>query len=149
MTKSKERLRGSPGFTLIELLLVLLIIGVLAGLVVPRFAKRSEEARLSAARVDVEANIATALDLYELDAGQFPTTGQGLEALLTEPASPPFPTKWNGPYVRGGLPTDPWGNPYTYACPSQRRNADYDLSSNGPDGTQGGGDDITNWDDSP
>ncbi|MBZ0269038.1 type II secretion system major pseudopilin GspG [bacterium] len=141
---SRADTQRSPGFTLIELLLVLLIIGLLAGLVVPRFAGRSEDAKVSAARVDIEANIPTALELYELDAGQFPTTEQGLSALVEEPSIPPFPRKWNGPYVRGGTPVDPWGNDYVYTSPSHRRGADYDLVSAGADGALGGSDDLTN-----
>lgn len=146
----RPRRRGperSRAFTLVELLLVLLIIGILAGLAIPRFAKRSEQAKVAAARADIEANIATALDLYELDNGRFPTTSQGLEALVEEPRIPPFPTNWNGPYLRGSIPVDPWRHRYVYRCPSQRGNADYDLLSFGPDGAEGGGDDVKNWED--
>ena len=103
------------------------------------------ESRVAAAKADVAANIATALELYELDNRQFPTTEQGLAALAAEPTAPPFPEKWNGPYVRGGVPKDPWGQDYVYRSPSSRKNADYDLFSMGPDGAEGGGDDITSW----
>lgn len=138
-------LPGRRGFTLIELLLVILIISILAALVVPRFAKRSEEARVSAAIVDVRANLATALDLYELDNGNYPTSSQGLEALIREPTGSPRPRNWNGPYVRGGLPKDPWGQAYVYRSPCSRPNCDYELLSCGPDGAEGGDDDITSW----
>ena len=133
------------GFTLVELLLVLLIIGILAGIVVPRFAQRSEEARGAAARADVLGNLPTALDLYELDSGHFPTTEQGLSALVARPTTPPIPTRWNGPYIRGSIPLDPWGRPYVYRRPSRHGGPDYDLFSLGPDGAEGGGDDIGNW----
>lgn len=139
--------KGQEGFTLVELLLVLLIISVLAGLVVPRFADRARQAHIQAAIADIEGNIPTALELYELDAGAFPTTQQGLAALDREPSSPPAPARWNGPYVRAGVPRDPWGNPYAYRNPSTHGNPDYDIFSMGPDGQEGGGDDITNWSD--
>jgi general secretion pathway protein G len=140
---SKARGPSSFGFTLIELLLVLLIIGTLAALVVPRFAHRSEQARVVAAQVDVRANIASALDLFELDNGFYPTTAQGLEALVEEPSAAPLPMRWNGPYVKGAVPKDPWGHRYLYRCPSLRSGADYDLFSAGPDGVEGTADDIT------
>lgn len=136
----------SSGFTLIELLFVLSILAILAGLVVPRFVNRSESARVAAARADIRANIASALELYELDNGTFPTTDQGLRALVEESTSPPFPRNWNGPYVRGASFVDPWGNPYRYRRPSLTPGLDYDLYSLGPDGVEGGGDDITNAD---
>jgi len=142
----KREQESRRGFTLIELLLVILIISILAALVVPRFANRSEQARVSAATVDVRANLATALDLYELDNGGYPTTTQGLEALLREPMGSPRPRNWNGPYVRGGVPKDPWGNPYVYRSPCNRPDCDYELLSFGPDGVEGSDDDITSWD---
>lgn len=138
---------NDEGFTLIELLLVLVIISILAGLVVPRLANRSESARIAAAQADINGNLATALDLYELDAGAFPTDEQGLRALMERPTLDPIPRVWNGPYVRGGLPKDPWGNPYVYKRPSDRVGLDYDLISFGSDGIEGTDDDIRNADD--
>ena len=116
------------------------IIGILAAVIVPRFTNRSRNARISAAEADINANLATALELYELDNGQFPTTQQGLQALVQEPTIPPLARRWQGPYIRGGLPADPWGSPYQYAHPSQHGLMDYDLWSYGPDGLDGGGD---------
>lgn len=124
-------LRTNRGFTLIEILLVVVIIGVLAGMVVPRLTGRSEHARVTAAKVDVEANIASALKLYELDNGTFPSSSQGLDALLIKPSSSPAPRNWNGPYLEK-KPVDPWGKPYQYASPG-KHNPSYDLYSFGPD----------------
>ncbi|MFH1723979.1 MAG: type II secretion system major pseudopilin GspG [Elusimicrobiota bacterium] len=139
-----RRRRDSRGFTLIELLLVVIIISTLALMVVPRFAGRSEQARVATAEADIQANLAIALDLYEMDNGRYPTSEQGLDALKAAPSSPPTPTKWNGPYLKKGSLKDPWGNPYQYRSPGER-NTDYDLYSYGPDATEGGGDDIANW----
>lgn len=135
--------KAKRGFTLIELMLVVIIIGVLVSMVVPRLTGRTQQAREAAAKADIEANIALALDLYEVDNGLYPTTDQGLEALRTKPSSDPAPTNWNGPYLKK-KPQDPWGNPYHYVCPGTHNSEDYDLSSYGPDGTEGS-DDITNW----
>ena len=132
------------GFTLIELMLVVVIIGILAAMVVPRFAGRTQEARIKAAKADIESNLAIALDLYELDNGFYPNTEQGLAALLHKSGTPPIPSNWNGPYIKRGIPLDPWGNPYLYRCPGEH-NPDYDLWSYGSDGEEGGGDDICNW----
>jgi general secretion pathway protein G len=139
--------KNRGGFTLIELMLVVIIIGVLAAMVVPRFVGRSEQARYAAARADIEANLAIALDLYELDNGSYPTTEQGLEALTQKSESEPMPPNWKGPYLKKRIPIDPWGNPYRYVCPGTHNSEDYDLSSFGPDGVEGGNDDITNWTD--
>lgn len=138
--------RRDGGFTLVEMLAVVVIIAVLAAMVVPRFAGRSEEARRSAASADIQANLAGALDLFELDNGFYPTTAQGLEALRTEPAVAPMPPRWKGPYIkkRGAL-NDPWGRPYVYAAPGAHNEKDYDLSSSGADGEPDTPDDITNW----
>lgn len=137
-------MRNKTGFTLIELMLVVIIIGVLAAMVVPRLAGRSEQARQAAAMADIEANIATVLDLYELDVGQYPTTEQGLSALKTKPTSSPIPKDWRGPYLKK-TPVDPWGRPYIYKSPGGHNIVDYDLASWGRDGIEGGGDDVVNW----
>lgn len=132
------------GFTLIELLLVVGILAILAGLVVPRFVNRSESARVSAAVADIRSNLASALELYELDNGTFPSTAQGLQALLREPDVPPYPENWNGPYVRATTFRDPWGRDYVYRSPAATPGLAYDLVSYGPDGIEGGGDDVSN-----
>jgi len=134
------RFRRRRAFSLIELLLVLVILAVLAGIIVPRFAKRSEQARVTAAQTDI-AMLETALDLFETDNGRYPTTQEGLQVLLTKPGSAP---DWRGPYIKKGMPSDPWGNAYIYACPGANNPDGFDLSSLGPDGKQGG-DDINNW----
>ncbi|MBU1887692.1 MAG: type II secretion system major pseudopilin GspG [Candidatus Omnitrophica bacterium] len=131
---------SKKGFTLIELMLVVIIIGVLVSMVAPRLVGRSEEARISAAAADVNANISVALDLYELDNGRYPTTEEGLEALRAKPGAI---ASWKGPYLKR-RPVDPWGNPYSYNSPGSH-NTDYDLYSYGPDAAEGGNDDIANW----
>ncbi len=139
------REKNERGFTLIEIMLVMLIIGMLAAMIVPRFAGRSEEARKTAAKADIDANLSNALEMYETDNGAFPTTEQGLAALVAVPSSPPLPKNWKGPYLRKKTFNDPWGNPYQYRYPGTHTH-DYDLFSMGSDGVEGGGDDITNWD---
>lgn len=137
-------MKSRRAFTLIELMLVVIIIGVLAAMVVPRLAGRSEQARQAAAHADIEANIATALDLYELDNGQYPATEQGLAALISKPSSTPIPGNWRGPYLKKE-PKDPWGRPYIYKYPGEHNIGDFDLGSWGRDGIEGGGDDVVNW----
>ncbi len=135
--------RGSVGFTLIELMLVVVIIAALVAMVVPRLAGRSEEARVGVAKADIKGNLSLALRLYEVDNGRYPTTEQGLAALLQKPVGPPVPPNWKGPYIEQD-PLDPWGKPYVYRCPGSHPPKDYDLSSSGPDGVESQ-DDITNW----
>jgi general secretion pathway protein G len=141
-SKSGSCIRDQKGFSLIEILLVVMILGALAAMVVPRLSGRSDQAKVSVAKSDIEANLATALKLYELDNGNFPTTSQGLEALLEQPGSSPVPANWNGPYIEK-RPIDPWGNPYVYESPGSHR-LDYDLSSQGKN-AKGEEDDIVNW----
>ena len=104
------------GFTLIELMLVVVIISALVAMVVPRLAGRSEEARKGIAEADIKGNLSTALKLYEVDSGRYPSSEQGLKALLEKPASPPTPRNWKGPYLEQP-PLDPWKKPYVYHYP--------------------------------
>jgi general secretion pathway protein G len=129
------------GFTLIELMLVVIIIGALVAMVMPRLTGRGEQARVAAARADIMSNIATALKLYELDNGEFPSTDDGLNALLTKPADV---NNWKGPYLEK-KPIDPWGREYKYRAPGDHRTGDYDLYSFGKDGVESE-DDVKNWD---
>jgi general secretion pathway protein G len=135
--------RLAKGFTLIELLLVVAILAILASVVVPRFAKRSEQARNTAAATDI-ANIGVALDAFEVDCGRYPTTEEGLKALVEQPSSV---KNWNSQGYLKSLKSDPWGNPYQYRCPGTHNAKSYDLLSLGPDGQEGTADDIDNWSD--
>jgi general secretion pathway protein G len=128
-------------FTLIELLLVMVILATLAVLVVPKFTGRVEQSKIIGARTDI-SNLGVVLGSFEIDCGRYPTTQEGLQALLQQPSNAP---DWHGPYVERGMPKDPWGNPYVYRCPGQHNTNGYDLYSCGPDGQEGGADDIDNW----
>ncbi len=140
-----ERSAGREGFTLTEILLVVIIIGVLAGMIVPNLAGKSEQARRAAAKADIEANLSMALDMYELDNGTYPTTSQGLKALVQKPSDPPVPENWSGPYLKKKvIPRDPWKNDYVYAFPGSHNTEGYDLSSLGQDGVESG-DDVISW----
>lgn len=130
-------------FTLIEILLVVVIISALAAMVVPRLTGRSQQARESIARADITVNIPTALKLYELDNGMFPTTEQGLTALVVKPETPPVPDNWNGPYLERGSFRDPWGREYRYRYPGEH-NPDFDLYSLGSSGVDDENN-IVNW----
>lgn len=139
------RKKKQGGFSLIEIILVVVIIATLSAMVVPRLTGRSEQARLAAARADIEVNIPTALKLYELDNGYLPTTAQGLNSLLQKPSTAPVPENWNGPYLEK-LPVDPWGRPYQYQSPGTNRPHDYDLFSLGKDtNPDSAKDDVVNW----
>jgi len=143
MTKRRpERKYGNGGFTLVELLLVLVILATLAAIVVPKFAGRSEQARVTAAKSQI-ANFETSLEAFEVDNGYYPSSDDGL-VLLVE--APDDSEDWRGPYLRKGVPTDPWGNDYIYTYPSEMNDTGYDIVCMGPDGRSGGDDDITNWD---
>ena len=134
------RMARVSGFTLIELMLVVIIIGALVAMVLPRLAGRSEQARVQAAVADINSNIATGLKLYELDNGSYPRTDGGLDALITKPSNA---KNWNGPYLEK-KPIDPWGREYQYQSPGTHRTGDYDLYSLGKDG-QASADDPNNW----
>lgn len=133
-------MRTIKGFTLIELMLVVIIIGALVAMVMPRFVGRGEQAKTAAARADIQSNVSTALKLYELDNGNFPSGEDGLNALLNRPSSA---ANWSGPYLER-KPVDPWGREYKYKCPGEHRTADYDLYSLGKDGIESA-DDVKNW----
>ena len=131
------------GFTLVEILVVVVILGMLAALVIPQVVGQGEDAKRTAAMVQIQA-IEQALDIYRLHNGFYPTTEQGLEALVTKPTTNPQPKK----YVEGGymkkVPMDPWGNPFIYRSPGDKNLID--IISCGPDGDEGSGNNITNHD---
>ncbi len=140
--KRRKFISSIDGFTLIELLVVMVIIGLLAALVAPRFMRQEEKAKVKAARAQIEL-LGTALDTFRLDVGRYPTTQEGLVALRQQP---PGLERWDGPYLKKDVPLDPWGRPYIYHSPGDH--GPYDLLSYGADGTPGGdGDnrDITSW----
>jgi len=140
--------RHISGFTLIEIMLVVIIIIVLAAMVAPNLAGRGEQARRAAAQADIDANLSTALDLYEFDNGQYPLTQQGLIALLQKPTATPVPMNWSGPYLKKRkIPQDPWGRDYVYISPGVHNTDSYDLYSYGQDGTDATDDDVINWGD--
>lgn len=140
------RNKGNSGFTLIEVIVVIIILGIMATLVLPNILSHPDKARVTAAKSDIRA-ISNALEIYKLDNYSYPTTSQGLEALVTKPASQPEPKNWNpGGYLKK-TPVDPWGNPYKYILPGTH--SDYDIYSTGADGKEGGegyNADINNWD---
>jgi general secretion pathway protein G len=136
MLRKKER-HSRGGFTLIELMIVVAILGLLAYMLVPRIMERPEEARRIRAQVDIKT-IESALKLYKVDNGTYPTTEQGLSALITKPEQDPIPKGWReGGYIEGAAIKDPWGNPFEYLSPGSD-GKDYEIISYGFDGKQGG-----------
>src|SRR5262245_38072926 len=130
------------GFTLLELLVVMVIIGLLAGYVAPRYFSQVGKSEVKVARAQIDA-LETAVETYRFDVGRYPTTEQGLEALMKAPSGVP---KWQGPYLKKALPPDPWGNAYLYKQPGEH--GDFDISSWGRDGRPGGtaeDADLGNW----
>lgn len=132
--------RFDRGFTLAEILLVVAILGLLVSVAMPRLSGRTHEARVQAARLQIE-NIGAALDAFEFDNGRYPSTHEALESLRRAPAGL---ANWRGPYLRKDVPLDPWKQPYMYVFPGSHT-ADFDLSSLGRDGRNGTDDDVTNW----
>ena len=135
-------MRNNKGFTLIELLVVMIIIGLLAALVGPRFIRQEEKAKVKAAKAQIEL-LSTALDTFRLDVGRYPTSQEGLDALRSQPGGV---ERWDGPYLKKDVPVDPWGKPYVYKSPGDH--GPFDILSYGADGAAGGdGDnrDITSW----
>lgn len=145
--KSSISHSGRAGFTLIELMVVIVIIGVLAALVAPRLMSRADEAKVTEAKIQIK-NLETALRLYKSDSGFYPSTEQGLEALITPPLDGQVPENYrDGGYLeKKSVPLDPWGNRYIYLSPGQE--GEYDIISMGADGQAGGSGhdaDLINW----
>ena len=141
MNQSRRPHRRDAGFTLIELLLVLVILAVLAALVVPKFTNKSKQARETAAKTDV-STIANAINRFEIETSRFPSTEEGLQALLV---APPNIQGWSSPYLER-KPKDPWMNEYVYKYPGSHNPTGFDIYSMGADGRDGTDDDIGNWD---
>ena len=138
----KQAMKNQAGFTLVELIVVVIIIGLLAGLVVPQFIKQEEKATAKAAKAQIEL-FGTALDTFRLDVGRYPNSQEGMAALMQRPGGV---DRWDGPYLKKDLPPDPWGKPYVYKSPGDH--GAYDIISYGADGVPGGDGnnrDITSW----
>lgn len=143
LKKRSEARKSMDGFTLIELIVVILILGLLAGLVAPRLFRHVTQAKINVAKAQIAA-FQTALSAYKLDTGTFPTTDQGLQALRVAPAGL---SNWNGPYLPKEIPMDPWGHPYAYKFPGDHGD-EPDIISYGADGQPGGegeNADICSW----
>jgi general secretion pathway protein G len=144
MTKRINSVRSSRGFSLLELLVVLLLLGAFAGIFAPKIFGQAEKAKQKATKLEID-QIGQGLDLYKLEIGRYPTTQEGLQALMVAPSGA---SNWNGPYLkRNAVPKDPWSNEYKYVSPGDQ-NRPYDIISFGSDGKEGGdgdGKDITSW----
>ncbi|PON18843.1 type II secretion system protein GspG [Candidatus Entotheonella serta] len=143
-----RRIRCNAGFTLIEVMVVIIILGLLAAIVMPRLVGQTDKARYEQARIQMRI-LEDALKRYKIENGRFPTTGQGLRALVQKPSSPPIPRNWpNGGYLdKPEVPQDPWGNDFIYVSPGQH-GPDYDIISLGADGLEGGegyDQDVQSW----
>ena len=137
--------RAVRAFTLLEILVVLAIIGLLAGLAISNVDKIFGGAQTTTASLFVKESMKTSLTTYRIHLGDYPSTSEGLQALITAPASKG--DRWRGPYIEGGkVPLDPWGEPYQYRYPGTKNKSGYDLYSKGPDKVDGNEDDIGNWD---
>ena len=143
LIRQPARRKAEQAFTLVELLLVLVILGILAAIVVPKISGRTEQAREAAARTQI-SSFGSALDAFEVDNGYYPKGKNGLVDLIQPPRDA---QNWRGPYLKSetGIPLDPWQHPYFYECPGKHNVSSYDLYSAGPDGREGGDDDVTNW----
>lgn len=131
--RGMEQNRRESGFTLLEILVVIAILGLLIGLVAPAALRQLGGARVNVARQSIE-RLGTVLDMYKLDVGTYPTSEEGLNALVDKPGDT---DNWNGPYIKGGDPVDPWRHAYVYRQPSERADHDYDLCSRGASDTSG------------
>ncbi len=138
---TSPNMRRRAAFTLVEMLLVLVILATLAAIVIPKMAGRSQQAKVTAAQSQI-SSIELALDAFEVDNGYYPKTG-ALNDLIDQPAGA---SNWRGPYLKKGVPLDPWGNNYVYEYPGKHNANGYDLMSPGTDGRAGTDDDLTNWD---
>jgi general secretion pathway protein G len=140
-------MKNENGFSFIELMVVVIILGILAGMIVPRYMGRTDDAKVIKAKMDIAA-IETSLKMYYLDNGFYPVTEQGLKALVEKPTTDPVPVRWNenGYLDKRSVPKDPWGREYLYLCPGV--NGEYDILSYGADGVPGGegkNQDIKSW----
>ena len=147
MKKVRQKKNTQAGFTLIELMVVIVILGLLAGVIIPRFMGETDKAKVATTKMQI-ASLESALKMYKLDNGSYPSTEQGLQALVESPTAGNLPTNWRkGGYLeKGKVPKDPWKNDYIYICPGSH--GDFDLSSLGADGEPGGegfDKDINNW----
>lgn len=146
MSQCRRRpVRPTRAFTLFEVLMVILILGVLAALVIPQFTGTGEKARVDLTRTLVQTNLKTSLELFRTHTGRYPTTEEGLAALVEKPEDEEIAAKWAGPYTEKKEFRDAWGRELIYRSPGEYNQDTYDLFSPGPNGQPGDDDDITNW----